>query len=38
MAGSQKVALIFGGSGTVGSGVIKALLKNPKGFVLTAAV
>ena len=31
MASAQRVALIFGGSGTVGSGVAKALLSKPNG-------
>lgn len=35
---SQRVALIFGGSGTIGAGVIKALLENPKApWIVTVA-
>ena len=29
---AEKVVLVFGGSGTIGSGIIKALLKSGKGL------
>ena len=29
---TEKIVLVFGGSGTIGSGIIKALLKSEKGL------